>query len=57
MHYLASQAIIKAEYKQLSKFHHPDLGGDKEEFQEIQEAYEALSNPKTKKEYEDKWLK
>jgi len=57
VHYLASQAIIKVAYKQLSKVHHPDLGGNKEKFQEIQEAYEVLSNPITKKTYQDQWLK
>lgn len=57
VHYLASQGVVKAAYKELSKCHHPDLGGDKEKFQEIQEAYEVLSNPVTKKTYEDKWLK
>lgn len=57
VHFLASQAIVKAAYKQLSKLYHPDLGGDKEKFQEIQEAYDVLSNPIRKKKYEDKWLK
>ena len=26
VHYLASQAIIKSSYKQLSKIYHPDIG-------------------------------
>ena len=53
---MASQAIIKSAYKQLSKIHHPDLGGDKGQFQDIQEAYETLSNVKTRKKYEGQWL-
>jgi len=56
VHYMASKAVIKSTYKQLSKMHHPDLGGDKEKFQEIQEAYEALSNSMIRKKYEVQWL-
>lgn len=56
VHYLASQAIIKSSYKQLSKIYHPDIGGNIEKFHEIQEAYEVLSNPILRKKYEEKWL-
>lgn len=56
VHYMASQGIVKSAYKQLSKNHHPDLGGDKEKFQDIQEAYETLSNGISRKIYEDQWL-
>ena len=56
VHYLASQAIIKSSYKQLSKIYHPDIGGNVEKFHEIQEAYEVLSNPILRKKYEEKWL-
>lgn len=57
VHYLASQTIIKSAYKQLSKIHHPDLGGDKEKFQAVQEAYETLSKVIDRKKYEDEWLR
>jgi curved DNA-binding protein CbpA len=56
VHYLASQGTIKAAYKQLSKIHHPDLGGEKEKFQEIQEAYEILIDAASRKNYEELWL-
>ena len=41
----ASAAEIKKAYKRLASKHHPDKGGDAEEFKKIQEAYETLSNP------------
>jgi curved DNA-binding protein len=36
---------IKRAYRRLASQHHPDKGGDKARFQEIQQAYEALTNP------------
>jgi len=33
---------LKKEYKELSKIHHPDLGGDAKKFQEINKAYLIL---------------
>lgn len=41
----ASIDQIKQAYRKLAKEHHPDKGGNKEEFLKIQEAYEVLSNP------------
>ncbi|MGM0534302.1 MAG: J domain-containing protein [Campylobacterota bacterium] len=38
----SSQADLKREYKQLSKKHHPDLGGDAEEFAQINKAYHIV---------------
>lgn len=31
---------LKARYRELAKLHHPDAGGDKEEFQLLQQEYE-----------------
>jgi DnaJ-class molecular chaperone len=36
---------IKRAYRKLASKHHPDKGGDKTKFQEIQAAYNALTNP------------
>ena len=35
---------IRAAYKKLAREHHPDKGGDKNEFLKVQEAYDALIN-------------
>ena len=52
----ADQAVIQAAYRALSKKYHPDVNQgsleSKEKFQEIQEAYEVLSDP-TKRAYYD----
>ena len=37
---------IKRAYRRLASKHHPDKGGDKTRFQEIQAAYEAITNPR-----------
>jgi DnaJ-class molecular chaperone len=36
---------IKRAYRRMASQHHPDKGGDKTRFQEIQAAYETLSDP------------
>lgn len=41
----ASADEIKRAYRKLASQHHPDKGGDKLKFQEIQKAYEVLSDP------------
>ena len=38
----ASDDEIHRAYRKLTSLHHPDLGGDKDTFQEIQHAYERL---------------
>jgi DnaJ family protein A protein 2 len=48
----ATMDEIRSSYKNLAKQHHPDKGGDKEKFQEIQTAYEILSDDNKKREYD-----
>jgi len=43
----ATAAEIKQAYRQLARQHHPDAGGDPEQFHRIQQAYELLSQPAT----------
>ncbi|MGB9003243.1 MAG: DnaJ domain-containing protein, partial [Nitrosotalea sp.] len=57
----ASQSEIKKAYRAKARATHPDRNPPNEKdawekrFQEVQEAYEILSNPQTRKEY-DKYL-
>lgn len=48
----ANEIEIKKAYRTLSFKHHPDKGGDIKKCQEINEAYETLSDPTKKKEYD-----
>ena len=41
----ATPEEIKAAYRKLASKHHPDKGGDTAKFQEIQRAYDTLTNP------------
>lgn len=48
----ASADEIKKAYRKLASKHHPDKGGDKEAFQEIQSAYDTLSDDQKKAHYD-----
>ncbi len=50
----ASADEIKKAYRTLARTHHPDKGGDAEKFKKVQEAYEVLSNPEKRQNY-DQW--
>ncbi len=49
----ASEDEIKRAYRRLASQHHPDKGGDKSRFQEVQEAYGVLSDPEKRSEYDN----
>jgi len=44
---------IKKSYRKLASQHHPDKGGDKAKFQDIQAAYDTLSNPDKRQQYDN----
>ena len=43
---------IKKAYRKLASQHHPDKGGDKTKFQEIQSAYDTLSDTNKRQQYD-----
>ena len=48
----ASNEEIKKTYKNLVKKYHPDIGGSIEMFKQIAKAYQILSNPTTRRRYD-----
>ena len=44
---------IKKAYRKLASQHHPDKGGDKAKFQDIQAAYDTLSSPEKRQQYDN----
>jgi curved DNA-binding protein CbpA len=49
----ASIDEIKKQYKILARKFHPDKGGDENKFKEISEAFQILSDPQKKSEYDN----
>jgi curved DNA-binding protein len=48
----ATAEEIKRAYRKLASQHHPDKGGDKNRFQEIQQAYDTLSDVAKRQQYD-----
>ena len=48
----SSQGDIKKAFRKLSLQHHPDRGGDAEEFKKINEAYSTLGDVEKKRMYD-----
>ena len=48
----ASDDDIKKAFRKLAVKHHPDAGGDAETFKKISQAYDVLSDPKKRAEYD-----
>ncbi len=48
----ASAAAIKRAYRDLARKHHPDHGGDAARFAAVDEAYQVLSDPGRRAEYD-----
>lgn len=49
----ASEADIKKAYRRMANQHHPDKGGNTEQFQKIQEAYATLGDANKRAEYDN----
>jgi curved DNA-binding protein len=48
----ASPDELKTAYRKAAKQYHPDLGGDPEKFKQLNEAYDVLSDPDKRAEYD-----
>ena len=49
----ASESEIKKAYRKLASKHHPDKGGNKQQVQNIQEAYDTLGDESKRSEYDN----
>jgi molecular chaperone DnaJ len=43
---------VKKAFRKLSRKHHPDAGGSEDKFKEVNEAYQVLSDPEKRKQYD-----
>jgi molecular chaperone DnaJ len=43
---------VKKAFRRLARKHHPDAGGSEEKFKELNEAYEVLSDPEKREQYD-----
>jgi len=48
----AQDQDVKKAYRKLAREHHPDKGGDAEKFKKVQEAYEILTDPQKRQNYD-----
>jgi len=48
----SSKSEIKKAYKKMANKHHPDKGGDAEQFKKLNEAYQVLSDDQKKSQYD-----
>lgn len=48
----ATPEEIKRAYRKLAAIHHPDRGGNKDKFDELQKAYDLLNNPAKRRDFD-----
>lgn len=59
VHYNAEQEVVEGAYRRLCKKYHPDINrsaASEDKIKQINNAYETLKNPDTRKAYHKKWL-